>query len=99
MFGTRLKVLPENCVRLAVNNRCTETVKNCGSCKWLDVAPSHLKKDFTVKERYRFRVFDCALPFTMPTVPACMQRTATERQMMAPYYGDGCAFHERRTTA
>jgi hypothetical protein len=79
-------------------SRPLDTVRNCGSCKWLTggVDPKHRKKDGTMKERYRFTVFECSVPFNVPKVPACMERnfSAGRRSMMAPYYGENCSFWE-----
>jgi hypothetical protein len=70
-------------------------VNNCGNCKWLTggVEPHHRKKDGEMKQRYNHTVFTCTVPFTMPAAPACMDKATTHRRMMAPYYGEGCAFH------
>ena len=80
----------------------TDTAKKCcGSCKWLTggIEAHHRKKDGTVKERYRFSMFQCSVPFYMPErVPACIRFQASDRTYMAPYYGTECAFHERIVT-
>lgn len=70
---------------------------SCGTCKWLTggVEPQHRKKDGAMKQRYNFTVFSCTVPFDPPTkIPACFEINIHERRMMAPYYGEGCPFHE-----
>lgn len=74
-------------------------VVRCGSCKWLTggIEPHHLKKDGTVKERYNYTMFTCSVPFDPPKkIPACFELDLKERRWMAPSYGVGCPFHERR---
>ena len=71
-------------------------MNNCGNCKWLTggVGPHHRKNDGTMKQRYRYIVFSCSVPFDPPkAVPACFSVKVQERRMMAPYYGEGCPFH------
>jgi hypothetical protein len=76
----------------------TDTAKKeCGSCKWLEVPPTHLKKDLTVRANHKFSAYPCKVPFTLPPFPACFEVNIYEKRYSCPYHGAECAFHERRT--
>jgi hypothetical protein len=74
-------------------------MKNCGNCRWLDAPSEDIRKDGNVKERYRFRVYHCRVPFTRPTIPSCVRvewRDDPSWRLMCPSYGEDCTFHEQR---
>jgi hypothetical protein len=73
----------------------------CRDCKWLDVPAELLTREGRVRKSRDYHMFNCTVPFAPQAVPASFKAHPSyrepERGMMAPTYGDGCAFHAKRT--
>jgi len=80
-------------------SRLTNTTKNCGACKWLNVPAAKLTKGLETHKRYQFSVFPCLVPFTPPAFPTCFKVDIREDRWTCPSYGTECAFFERRVAA
>lgn len=73
-------------------------IKNCGSCKFLDVPTEYITKNGTTNASRNNRLFPCSAvcPIPLISLPACIPVHVLPRTWMAPTYGEGCTFHVKR---